>query len=642
MTPPTLRDVHHDGSARFVAPGPYELGGTVALRVLVPDLADGRDGVERLVLRSLRDGEPHLAPARRGARTAGGRWWHVDMRSTNPVMSYRFFLGGPDGAYRWLNAEGVHGRDTSDGADFLLRIDRSPPAWVADQVAYQVFPDRFARSSPDTVPPAWAVEAAWDEPVIGSGPGVERQWYGGDLDGVVARLDHVVELGAGVLYLTPVFEGRSNHRYDAVTFDRVDPALGGDDALRRLIAAAHERGLRVLGDLTTNHTGREHDWFLAAQADPGAPEAAFYRFRDHPGDYVSWLDVPSLPKLDHRSEELRARLYRGEGSVVARWIEAGLDGWRIDVANMTGRLGADDLAHEVAREIRATMHAVDPDAWLLAEHGHDAAADLTGDGWDGTMDYQGFTRPLWVWLNGGAPGAGAGAVEHGLHFLGLPVDIPVLGADEVTRTMREVHAAMPWAAFAASTMHLDSHDTPRFRTVAGGGVKGGVDLAGAGRDLHLLGLALQMTMPGVPSVFAGDEIGLTGTNGEHARTPFPWDRDAWDAATWEAYRTWVALRRDSVALRRGGLRWAHVGVDSLTFVREHAEQRLLVHVARADGEEVRLPLALLGGATPVVREGAATRIEGDAVVLPAVRGAHVWELALDEGWNETENAEEAP
>lgn len=645
LTPsPGLLDPHHDGSVRFVAPGPYELGDDVALRVLVPDLADGRDGVERLVLRSLRDGEPHLAPALRGAATAGGRWWHVTMRTTNPVMSYRFFLGGPDGAYRWLNAEGVHGRDTSDGADFLLRADQSPPAWVADQVAYQVFPDRFARSSPDTAPPAWAVEAAWGEPVIGSGPGVERQWYGGDLDGVIARLDHVVELGAGVLYLTPVFEGRSNHRYDAVTFDRVDPALGGDDALRRLIAAAHERGLRVLGDLTTNHTGREHDWFLAAQADPDAPEATFYRFRDHPADYVSWLDVPSLPKLDHTSEELRTRLYRGEGSVVARWIEAGLDGWRIDVANMTGRLGSDDLAHEVAREIRATMHAVDPDAWLLAEHGHDAGADLTGDGWDGTMDYQGFTRPLWVWLNGGAPGAGTAgaagaagepsAVEHGLHFLGLPVDIPVLAADEVTRTMREVHAAMPWAALAASTMHLDSHDTPRFRTVTGGGVKGGVDLVGAGRDLHLLGLALQMTMPGVPSVFAGDEIGLTGTNGEHARTPFPWNREAWDPATWDGYRTWVALRRDSVALRRGGLRWAHVGVDSMTFLREHVEQRVLVHVARADGEEVRLPLALLGGTAPTVLQGAAPRVEGEEVVLPAVRGAHVLDLALDEGWRE--------
>ncbi|PWD49508.1 alpha-glycosidase [Serinibacter arcticus] len=648
MTGPTLRDPHHDGSVRFVAPGPHALGDDVRLTVLVPDLADGREGAERVVLRSLRDGEPHLAPAAPGERTAGSRWWTVEMRLVNPVMRYRFFLGGPDGGYRWLNAEGVHARDTSDGADFVLNAVATPPDWVVDQVAYQIFPDRFARSSPDTPRPVWADEVSWETPVIGSGPGVERQWYGGDLDGIAARLDHVVALGAGVIYLTPVFEGRSNHRYDAVTFDRVDPALGGDAALRRLIDAAHARGLRVLGDLTTNHTGREHEWFLAAQADADAPEAAFYRFREHPDDYVAWLDVPSLPKLDHAGEEIRRRLYRGPDSVVGRWLLAGLDGWRIDVANMTGRLGADDLAHEVAREIRATMHAIDPEAWLLAEHGHDAGGDLVGDGWDGTMDYQGFTRPLWVWLNGGAPGAAAAAeaagtgprpVEHGLDFLGLPADVPVLPATAVTATMREVHAAMPWAAQAASTLHLDSHDTPRFRTVVGGGTDGTVDRSGAGRRRHLLGLALQLTMPGVPSIFAGDEIGLTGINGEHSRTPFPWDPAAWDAPTWDAYRTWVALRADNVALRRGGLRWAHVGADSITYLREHPEQRVLVHVARADGEEVRLPLDLLGGEAPVALQGSAPRVEGADVVLPAVAGALLWQLATDTTWTSSkENA----
>ncbi len=202
-----------------------------------------------------------------------------------------------------------------------------------------------------------------------------------------------------MLYLTPVFEGRSNHRYDAVSFDQVDPALGGDEALERLIVAAHQRGIRVLGDLTTNHTGSGHEWFLTAQADAASPEAGFYRFRHHPDDYVAWWDIPSLPKLDHANAELRARLYEGKGSIVARWLRAGLDGWRIDVANMTGRMGGDDLANDVARRIRATMQEVNPEAWLLAEHGHDASADLVGDGWDGTMDYQGFTRPVWVWLN---------------------------------------------------------------------------------------------------------------------------------------------------------------------------------------------------------------------------------------------------
>lgn len=636
-----LRHPHHDGSACYAAPGPHRLGAAVPLRVLVPDTADGERGADHVVLRAVRDGEPHLTPAVAGARGPHGTWWHVDIVLVNALTSYRFFVGGPHGRYRWLNAEGVHERDTSDGADFLIRADEQPPSWVADQVAYQVFPDRFARSagSADRSTPEWADPMPWDAPVLVRGPGVERQWYGGDLDGVAERLDHVADLGATVLYLTPVFEGRSNHRYDAVTFDTVDPVLGGDEALVRLIDAAHERGIRVLGDLTTNHTGREHAWFRAAQADPDSVEAGFYRFRRHPDDYVAWLDVPSLPKLDHRSAELRARLYEGESSVVARWLRAGLDGWRIDVANMTGRMAADDLARDVARRIRATMLAERPDAWLLAEHGHDAGPDLTGDGWDGTMDYQGFTRPLWVWLNGGAPdvadrpGDGEQAndgepqrVPHGLDFLGLPIDVPVLPATSAVGTMREVHAAMPWAAQSASTLHLDSHDTPRFRTIAGGGTDGTIDVAGRGRRRHLLALALQMTMPGVPSVFQGDEIGLTGTTGEHARTPFPWDRDVWDTPTWEAYRAWVHARTGSVALRRGGLRWVHVGADSLTFLREHPDERVLVHVVRAAVEPLALPLDLLGGALEGVLVGAEARVDAGRLLLPGAPGASAWRL----------------
>lgn len=640
-----LRSPHHDGSATYVGPGPHELGGTIRLRVLVPDLSDGAEAAEHVVLRAVRDGEPSLTAATPGARARDGRWWNVDLVAVNRTNRYRFFIAGTDGSYQWLNAEGVHDHDTSDAGDFQLRAGEQPPDWVADQVAYQIFPDRFAASaaSAEQETPEWAERQEWAGAVRNNGKHVEHDWYGGDLDGIAEHLDHVVELGATTLYLTPVFEGRSNHRYDAVTFDRVDPVLGGDEALERLIVACHERGIRVLGDLTTNHTGVEHDWFRAAVSDPESPEREFYRFRDYPAEYVSWLDVPTLPKLDHTSAELRRRLYEGPDSIVGRWIQAGLDGWRIDVANMTGRMGGDDLAHDVARGVRATMHELNPDAWLLAEHGHDASSDLAGDGWDGTMDYQGFTRPLWVWLGGGArEGVDDDAVPHGLDFLGLPIDIPVLPGTSAVATMRDVHSRMPWAAQAASTLHLDSHDTPRFRTVAGGGSDGWVDDDGRGRTRHLLGLALQMTMPGVPSVFAGDELGLTGSNGEHARTPMPWDTGVWDAATWEAYRTWVALRRDHVALRRGGLRWVGAGEDFMTFLREHPDERLLVHVVRpsvradAPPVDVRIPASSLGrDATPETLAGEDLAIEGDDVVLPAAVGAHVYRLdATGWGWGE--------
>jgi alpha-glucosidase len=620
-----LLQPHHDGSARYVEGDP-EVGGHVRVRVHVPDTDDAP---ERLWVRSVRDGEPLVTDAHVERRAGGGAVWATDLLVTNPVTSYRFLLGYADGSYRWLNGTGVHGRDVTDASDFRLSADHRLPDWVLDQVGYQIFPDRFERDERAAPTPDWALPADWDDPVHGEGPAVPHQWYGGTLDGVRRRLDHLRGLGASLLYLTPFFEARSNHRYDACSFDRVDAALGGDAALQQLLDAAHADGLRVVGDLTTNHTGDHHAWFRTALEDPASVERGFYHF-DGDGGYQAWLGVPSLPKLDHGSAEMRRRLYEAPDSTVARWLANGIDGWRIDVANMTGRFAASDLTRDVARRIRRTMAATRPDAWLLAEHGHDASLDLPGDGWHGTMDYAGFTRPLWTWLNGGGS-SGPGA-RHDLTFLGLPVGIPERTGVDAFASMRAAHAAMPWVCRAASTSHLDSHDSPRFRTVTGGGRSGGVDRDGHGRERHLLGLALQMCLPGVPVVFMGDELGLTGFNGEHARTPMPWHRsDEWDRPTLDAYRSWIALRHRHVALRRGGLRWVHVGDDSVTFLREHPEQRVLVHVARAAHPPVLLPVSHLGADEPsqvtTLAGGDATSPEGGLVSLPAEgAGAHLYAL----------------
>lgn len=611
---------HHDGSPLY-SPGTPALGSRLPLRVRVPHGEDGRPGADRVVLRSVRDGEPHVVRAEVETTDEAGTWWRAELDVHNPVTPYRFLLaGGAAQGGRWLNGAGTWARDVTDAGDFRVLTEQRLPGWVLDQVGYQVFPDRFERTETGVPLPEWAIPAAWDDPVVHRGPDVPRQLYGGTLDGVARRLGHLTDLGATLLYLTPVFPARSNHRYDATSFDHVDPLLGGDDALRRLIAAAHAAGVRVVGDLTTNHTGDHHAWFLRARADASSAERGFYRFTG-PQEYVAWLGVPSLPKLDHASAELARRLYDGGGSITARWLRDGLDGWRVDVANMTGRYAADDRAHEVARAMRRTIDAVAPDAWLLAEHGHDASLDLDGRGWHGTMDYAGFTRPAWCWLNGGdsASSLAPAGVPHGLTYLGLPVDVPVLGAEAAVATMREVHAAMPWQSFTASTMHLDSHDVPRFRTVAGGGTDGWIDTAGRGRDRHLVGLALQMTMPGVPVVFAGDEIGLTGLDGEHARTPIPWARRAeWDEATLAAYRTWIALRLEHVALRRGGLRWLRAEGHAMTYLREHPDQTLLVHLTRAATTPSSVPLAALGpgvrGFVPLV--GAAPVVDGGRLVLP--------------------------
>jgi alpha-glucosidase len=583
---------HHDGS--LVSNPAPALGDTVTVFVRVP--AGTR--VDRMYVRSTPDGEPRFAEAVVDRRDERGQWWRAEVAVRNPVTTYRFLLATPAGA-RWLTALGVVAHDVPDTTDFRLLAYAPPPAWAGDAVIYQIFPDRFARSAAAGGRPApdWAIPCDWDTPVVGRGPETPRQLYGGDLDGVAERLDHLAGLGVNTVYLTPVFPGRSNHRYDAAAFDRVDPLLGGDEALQRLAGAVHDRGWRLIGDLTTNHTGDAHPWFTAAaDADAGAVEREMFYF-DAAGDYECWCGNTSLPKLNWGSAELRRRLVTGPDAVVPRWLRPpyGLDGWRIDVANMTGRRGADAYTAEVATLLRDAAAGARPDALIVAEHFHDGTGDLDRGGWHGTMNYAGFTRPVWSWLRGSEPVAAG--------FAAVPGDVPRRDGSAALATMRAFAALQSWRTLTASWNLVGSHDTPRIRTITGDPAR--VEIA----------VGLMLTLPGTPTIFAGDEIGLRGANGEDARRPMPWHRpDTWDAATLAAYRALVALRRGEAVLRRGGLRWAYADADTLVFLRETRDDGGLVAMARRSaGAPVRLAGVgaaenVYGGA-PALRPDAAGAVE---------------------------------
>lgn len=548
---PLLELPHHDGSPLYVAREHARLGAAVPVRVRTSTLR----AVDAVWLRTVEDGEPFFTACER-TETDDAVWWSAEVRIHNPVQRYRFMVVTGE-TFTWLNQAGVFEYDVTDAHDFTLSAHTVPPDWGRDAVVYQVFPDRFARSAAaeERPTPAWAVPARWTDAPIHAGPDTPLQFYGGDLDGVTEHLDHLTSLGIDTLYLTPVFPGESNHRYNASTFDSVDPLLGGDAAYRRLIDAAHEHGLRVLGDLTSNHTGDTHEWFRRAAADPTSVERAFFYFAAD-GTHEGWKGHTTLPKLDHTSSALGERLQ----AVVARWLEFGLDGWRIDVANMTGRYGAVDLAHEVARQIRSTAVAVRDDALVLAEHGHDATGDLAGDGWHGTMNYYGFSFPVWEWLRD---------PERPTPSFGLPVDLPRRDGQAMVTAMRSFTASFGWRAVTTSWNILGSHDSPRIRTITGSSA------------LHHLAAVLQFTLPGVPMVFAGDELGLEGVNGEDSRRTMPWhDPSAFTTPTREVYAALAGIRSRHPALRRGSLRWAHVSADSVAFLREHPDGSVLVCVSR--------------------------------------------------------------
>jgi alpha-glucosidase len=604
-----LRRPHHDGSPAYVDDESPRLGETVTVRMR----SHVDDPIEGVWLRTTYDAEPVylvMHPRADGPTT----WWETGLLVHNPVTHYRFLIVRPDGQ-QWLAGNGLVDIDVPDAADFKLTSYDPAPGWARDGVVYQIFPDRFARSSAaDERPtPHWAVPAGWTDTVVfeGTDPRTPLQFFGGDLDGITDHLDHIERVGADVVYTTPVFPGESNHRYNATTFDEVDPLLGGDAAYERLSTAVHERGWRILGDLTTNHTGDTHEWFRSAQADPEAATRSYYYFGDD-GSYANWMGHGTLPKVNHGDPDLRSAMVEGPNSIVGRWLQPpyDVDGWRIDVANMTGRLGALDVAHEVARAVRRTAESLRMDPLVIGEHNHDASSDVVVDGWHGTMNYSGFSWPVWSWLR---------AEDTAARAFGRPVQVPRRPGPAVVQTFRAWQGALGWQATTSSWNILGSHDSARIRTMVGG------DAA-----LHRVAAGLQFTMPGVPMLFAGDELGLEGVNGEDSRRPMPWDDEPqWDASTLDTYTALARVRRSRAALRRGGQRWAHVDDDTIAFVREHSDGSVLVVARRASGPSFDLPLTIGEHLLGTEAGSPDVAVQDGQVVIPGSDGPRldIWALA---------------
>jgi alpha-glucosidase len=275
---------------------------------------------------------------------------------------------------------------------------------------------------------------------------------------------------------------------------------------------------------------------------------------------------------------------------------------------MVGRYHGSELTSEVAREVRSAVDG----ALLVAEHGHDFRPDLAGDGWHGVMNYAGFLRPVWSWLRGDA------LPEHleRQPWGDVPAGLPRLAGGDCVATMRAFRAGIPWSSVLHSWVLLDSHDTARFRTVAGT------------RERQLLGVGLQMTTPGVPMVFAGDELGLEGAWGEDGRRTMPWDApESWDTELLDAYRELIALRRSSDALARGGIRYVHVDDDTIAYLRETRDERVLCVARRADGGPVALEASSLDAGELVTLAGEDAEVREDAVVLPGAGPAfHAWRI----------------
>jgi alpha-glucosidase len=568
-----LHNPHHDGSELYVSNSAPQIGEVVELRVRVPHSYKFAEGFVRVY----EDAEPRTYPLKKIKKGKKEDWYRVSLTIHNTHTIYRFVFIDK-GKYEWLNAYGLFDHDVHSNSDFQIVAAPANPEWIHSSVFYQIFPDRFAKSGKINITPDWAYPRDWNELPRGRSKYTGQELYGGDLYGVQNKLDYIHDLGVNGIYFTPMFPSRSNHRYDATSFDHIDPILGGDKAFLSLIKSAKDKKIRILGDLTSNHCGKGHDWLAKAQKDKKSKERTyFYWDRKIKWGYVGWYGLESLPKLNYSSQALRNVMYEAKNSIVKKWISPkfGMAGWRIDVGNMTGVQGADDFHGEVMQGIRKAMAEVNPDTWLVAENGDFQARDLNGLGWQGAMNYQGFMRPLWNWMNRNPEITGG--------FQGLPFAMPKINGGQLVASIQQFNASIPWRSLTASMLLLDSHDTARMRTVLMGD-----------KQAHIAAMALMMTYPGVPSIFAGDEIGLEGSWGEDGRRTINWDdTTGWDDEFRDEVRNLVSLRRTRHALIHGGLRWVATEADYIAFIRESKKESILVLISRT-GIKADLDISKLG------------------------------------------------
>ncbi len=412
-----------------------------------------------------------------------------------------------------------------------------PPEWVKDAVFYQIFPDRFRNGDPSNDPPG---TRPWGEIPD------RISTFGGDLQGICDKLHYLQSLGVTAIYLTPIFQAPSNHKYDTQDYFQVDPAFGGNRALRELVGEAHARGMKVVLDGVFNHCGDHHPFFQDVLAR--GPASPYWNWFEVWGDrvvrkpepnYACWAGVPSMPEWNHGNPEVREYLL----GVVRHWLcEYAIDGWRLD----TG----DYLPPDFVRELYSLVKEVNPQAYVLGEVMGIAASWFKFQALDGAMNYR-LREGLVAFF-----ARGEWSADRFAHFLyGLRRSYP------------------PENTFAMYNL-VGSHDTPRFLTLCRGD-----------RRRLILAYAFLFTYPGAPAIYYGDEVGLEGGEDPDCRRTFPWEEHLWDQTIQTPIRKLSQLRRASPALRRGELRPWQARGKLLSFLRVGGREQVLV--ALNAGEEAQ-------------------------------------------------------
>ena len=519
------------------------------------------------------------------------------------LIWYHFSFWRDDGSGCVLDKTGYRSDEPSAPWQMTVYQESRTPAWFGQGVTYQIFPDRFCRLTPPhpegLVGDRW-IQEHWDDvPEWRPDPDGEirnRNFFGGQLAGITSKLEELSRMGVTTLYLCPIFESASNHRYNTADYSKIDPMLGTEEDFRTLCREAERRGMHVILDGVFNHTGSQSLYFnadgfyptLGAAQSQESPYYDWYSFHPWPDDYDAWWGIRTLPAVREESETYVNYIITGEDSIIRRWLRAGASGWRLDVA--------DELPDWFIEKIRTAVEETKPDAVLIGEVWEDASNKISysqrrhyllGSELHGVMNYP-FRTALLAYLSGG-------------------------DADDFREAMETLRENYPPAAFYSAMNFLGTHDTPRILTLLGADRTPDTkaerasyrllprERAAGIAKLRLAALVL-FTFPGSPMIYYGDEAGMEGFEDPLNRGTYPWGREDRDLLAW--FTRLGALRNAYPALQSGTISWLYTAGPLLIFARQDGDQRLTTAVnASPDSHTVTLlwegagPTDLLTGDT---------------------------------------------
>ena len=564
--------------------GAVEAGNNVTFRLLLHRDAKVKEAF--FLLRADDGGYLPYKMAETGAYDENYNWYEYTLSVADAgLYFYKFRYTSEYGDMFVTRHRFSEGLVSKDGGEWQLTVyrDNGYPKDFAGGIIYQIFPDRFCNSgkAKKNVPADRCLRADW-----GGTPAylqnndichLGNDYFGGDLKGIESKLDYLASLGVTAIYLNPIFEAHSNHRYNTADYLKIDSLLGDDKDFQSLCNQADKKGIKIIIDGVFSHTGDDSRYFnlygryddIGAAQSQDSPYRSWFNFNKWPDSYSCWWGVPSLPETNENNEDYK-NFITGEGGVVEKWLSLGAGGIRLDVA--------DELPDEFLDSLCERVKITNPNAIIIGEVWEDATNKISygvrrryllGDQLHSVMNYP-FANLIFEYVLGG----------DGFKFM-----------DGVLSICENY----PKPALNLLMNHIGTHDTARALTVLG--LSGNLPPTRAdqaklvltpeqyeqGKKLLKLAAAIQYTLPGIPSLYYGDEAGLTGGADPFCRGCYPWGNE--DKELLEFYKKLGDMRKNSKAFK-GDLKCIHAGLGLLCYEREYENEKILVAVNRWQEDDV--------------------------------------------------------